>query len=108
MKIYKTIVATTDEEGEIIRCDTIEHEGALWLVPEWLRSNSGGSLLPARIIRISEHPHQRIESGEPADFVLNGPVPKGLLYDRSLPPEAGAYVVIEYPDIECGSPGGVQ
>jgi hypothetical protein len=35
MKIFTTVVMI-EEGGDFTKLDTIEHEGKLWLVPEWL------------------------------------------------------------------------
>jgi hypothetical protein len=45
MKIYKTMMSISDDPaggGNIYKMDTIEHEGQMWLVPEWLEKEGEG------------------------------------------------------------------
>jgi len=38
------------DDGELLEADTIEYEGKLWIVPEWLAGPTKGTEMPARII----------------------------------------------------------
>ncbi len=60
--IFKSLVPLNDGIYEI---DTIEHEGMLWLVPEWLDTPRKGWSRPARIVCLSllEHTPMPPESG---------------------------------------------
>jgi hypothetical protein len=49
MKILKTLIQRVDD-GELLAADTIEYEGKLWIVPEWLAGPTKGTEMPARII----------------------------------------------------------
>lgn len=95
MKILKTLMPS--DEG-LFLCDTIEYEGGLWLVPEWIDGiPSKGYSKPARIIQITYLP----KSGPfgKADFLLQNPLPKGV-FEGNVPSELkSVYVVIENPDI---------
>ena len=42
----------TYDNGQTVLIDTIEHEGDLWLVPEWLPTTFPKMRKPARIIRL--------------------------------------------------------
>jgi len=94
MKIFTTMVTIGNE---IHTMDTIEYEGQFWLVPEWLSRQELEFEIPMRIVCLSTLPHQK--SSGAVNFVLNVPIPKAVL-DGHVPPElAGAYIVIERPDI---------
>ena len=54
MKILK--VGVGSDGGTIFKCDAIEHEGKLWLVPEWLDGTTKGTVRPARIICLRDLP----------------------------------------------------
>ena len=102
MKILKTLVGSDD--GQIRTCDTIEHEGGLWLVPHWSVAPSQGWKMPTRIIRMDTLPHQKMPDSWAQDYVLNGPIPKAVLFCETPPEEAHGFVVIDRPDIRL--PGG--
>lgn len=106
MKMFTTMVFFSDvDDGSIYKMDTIEHEGKMWLVPEWLDNARGGWRKPARIICLDVLPHQRTPGG-PADFVLNAGIPKAVC-DGQLPQQQeDLYVVIEAPDIKFPAIGG--
>jgi hypothetical protein len=49
MKISKTLVQVSDD-GSLLACDTIEHEGKLWLVIHWMKGQAEGTERPAYMI----------------------------------------------------------
>ncbi len=49
-------------DGEIHFVDTVEYQGALWLVPGW-RELPGNFRQPARIIRFDNLPHRMVGYG---------------------------------------------
>lgn len=105
MKIFKTMVGSDD--GVVYQVDTLRHRGGLWLVPRWLESPTEKLRRPARIIRIDTLPHQKVKRGPdsiPADYVLNGPIPKAVLDGAN--PKAGEqqFVVEEMPQIALHIP----
>src|SRR4051812_15118997 len=85
--------------SEVLRIDVIEHEGDFWLVPQWLTANDGTHQRPARMISLTTIRHQRLDSGEPADFVLNDPLPEYLLEGEVPREEAARYRILNYPEI---------
>jgi len=95
MKIVKTLVGTDD--GKIDSCDTIEHEGGLWLVPVWLEAPTQGWRKPGRIIRMDNLPHQNAPAGFQQQYVLNVPIPRAVLDGRTPPEQAHGFVVIDAP-----------
>jgi hypothetical protein len=108
MKISKTLISYR-EGGSIYMCDTIEHEGKLWLVPHWLESPSEGTKQPTRIIRLDGLQYQRMTNpAYGADYILNEPLPKAV-FEGPLPKELeGQYVAIERPDIPLPIPKGIH
>jgi hypothetical protein len=95
MKIYKTRIAVG---SGTITMDTIELNGGRWLVPIWIDSRTRGPSKPGRRIRLDQLPHQK-SSGNLHDFILNGPIPKGVI-DGSIPPESViGFDVVDDPDL---------
>lgn len=99
MKILKTGVGSDD--GTIYTCDTIEHEGKLWLVPQWLDVPAKGVSKPRRIVRMDSLAHQPMTN--PAygmDYILNDYMPKAVLDGTAPPEQASQYEIVELPEIE--------
>lgn len=81
---------------EIRYCDAIEFMGELWLVTNWSESQAEGWSKPTRIIALASLGEVTV-TGQ--TFVVNGQVPKSLLYDP-IPPEVRAqFRVIDRPAI---------
>ena len=102
MKIFNTLVGS--EDGQMRTCDTIEHEGGLWLVPHWCVAPTEGWRKPTRIIRMDLLPHQKMSDDWPQDYMLSGPIPTSVLFGQTPPEEAHGFDVIDRPDIKL--PGG--
>ena len=87
MKIFKTIITFSDfKPGEIFVYDTIEFEGKLWIVPEWLIDSSLKRRKPKRIIALDNFLYEAIDRGKHpfrADFRLNNPIYRGILYSQT-------------------------
>jgi hypothetical protein len=101
MTILKTHVAISGDEameGQTYKFDTIEHEGQLWLVPQWFEYPELGWMSPVRIILLSALPHQPFGQ----EFVLTSPLPKSVL--DGWVPEGSGYVVVEKPSIRIAIP----
>ena len=97
-KILKTMISFSDFElGKTFLVDTIECEGAYWLVPEWLGNPAERWQMPARIICLDGLIHQATHQERPADFVLRKRLPK-CVWDGQ-PPPGDQYVVRERPNI---------
>ena len=95
MKIFKTMLTS---DGNIQFMDTIEYEGKMWLVPEWLDSISLRVSTPLRIIGLDAFVHQKMP-GNPADFLVELPIPKSV-FEGQIPPELkGVVQIVESPDI---------
>jgi hypothetical protein len=93
-KISKTLIQVEDQ---IAVCDTIEHAGQLWLVPEWLRGPIPGTEKPARLISLHGLPKQPPigEYAAMADRHLIIPLSRDTLSGGT----AQGLVVVEAPDI---------
>jgi hypothetical protein len=106
IKVLRTMVAISGDpatQGQVLKMDTIEHEGQFWLVPEWLDSQTEEWTMPARIILLDSLRHQKSD-GEQWDFVLNDPLPKAIAYGETQPEEGSEYVVVERPGIQLPKP----
>ena len=111
VKIFLTLAVVSgdlEHPAAVIKIDTIKHDGRMWLVPGWIEGPTAGFLMPKRIVCLDRLRHQAMPKNHSADFVVNDPVPKTVL-DGQRPPKAESrYVVIERPDIQNRSPGGLQ
>jgi hypothetical protein len=105
MVILKTAVIFSDfATGKIYKVDTIEYEGKMWLVPEWLDSPKSGWQMPARIICLDGLHYQKAD-GKEVDFVLNAGIPKSV-FDGTQIPLGDRYVVLERPGIQFPTTDG--
>lgn len=83
---------------DILTVDTIEHEGLLWLVPNWTERPDLKLMRPERIILLSTLRHS--PHGDLAhDYVLHDPLPKSLLYGPNPKSAGPQYVVEMHPEI---------
>ena len=78
--------------------DVIQHQGQLWLVPEWLVDPELRRRRPARIILMQRLRFQNV-GFLGADFLLLDPVPRAILTGQTPPEKALPHVVILEPDI---------
>ncbi len=100
-QISKTLLSTyTEEEGSReMYVDTIEYDGHLWLVPEWLDNQDEGTTTPVRIVRPIRQGFVKTRPSETADYHLTDPIPKGVLSGLIPPESEHAFLVIEHPRI---------
>jgi len=103
IKIYKT---TVSDGQSIFPMDTIEHDNAFWLVPQWLEHIEEGWITPLRIIQLSGLRPQDFRNNPqfPFDFSLNVPIPKSVFEGRVQGAEAAKYTVVEQPPIRFQRP----
>ena len=103
--LKKAMLGIADGD-EMWHCDVIEHEGSLWLVPEWLHHPTEGCMQPARIIRMTGQSYQENPAGSwLGDYLLNDPIPKAVLDGRIACGQGVAYAVVERPDIRIPTGG---
>lgn len=96
MKVLKTLVQI-QETGALAACDTIEHEGKLWLVTSWIAGPAPGTERPERIICVSGLP--LIRPGpryRGIDWVLGSPMPTAVLQGLEKPQ---SLAVVDLPEI---------
>jgi hypothetical protein len=97
MRILRTSIPCEDGSQQL--CDTIQHEGRLWLAPEWLEDPSKPYSKPARLIGMSGLKYRSLPLRGDVDFVLEHPVPEAVLQGRVHGPQADPFVVLERPDV---------
>ena len=98
MKILTVMIPFSDC-GEIHKCDAIEYEGGIWLVPMWLYNQTTREQKPLRIIRVDKLGLTPNPPNSPFGDYL-APVmtiPKSLLEGRSQP--VPPIEVVESPNI---------
>jgi hypothetical protein len=100
--VTKTAVQIADD-GQLGACDTIEHEGKLWLVPKWHGNFDEGIEWPERIICVHGLPMNPRSLNYDADRELLIPLSRATL-DGSV---TQGLVVIEKPKLfrRLGKPG---
>jgi hypothetical protein len=99
MAIFKVMVIASDD-GSIHKCDGIEHESKLWLVPRWLDAPALGETKPARLIRFDSLPHQHTPGSKyGAEYVINYPIPKELFEVRTPRQAIPGFEFEEFPEI---------
>lgn len=100
--IFKVFVS---DGTSIFDLPAIEHQGKLWLVPQWLESTDGVWIRPALIISTENlHVQDLRGKGHAADFAVNAPIPKAVLEGRVRSPEAAGYVMVERPELRFRKP----
>jgi hypothetical protein len=84
------------EDGAVFKCDTIEHGGKLWLVPEWLPGPTKNTRCPARMICLDGLSLEKARPQHGVDLVLLTPLSSDLLrgYGTSRNP-----LLIQRPEI---------
>jgi hypothetical protein len=112
MKILKGIISVYDHDGEanaaIATIDAIEHEGKLWLVPEWIRTPDGKQQAPVRIVHVIETTRRPAPAGYQADFYLTDPIPRAVFAGQIPPPLEQHFLVEEEPSIWIPVPASIH
>jgi hypothetical protein len=109
-KSFKVIIGFDD--GTQATCEGVEHQGAIWLVPNWIPFPDEGYTKPERMIRLDQFRYQRFDPPPPgpppfagADFATNDPIPRAL-FDGELSSQLKArYVVLDRPNIRFRTGG---
>jgi hypothetical protein len=93
----KTFVSDGESIGVL---ETINRRGVLWIVSLWIEDQERNTRVVGRIIRLSGLSYRKLPPGAGADFVLDEPIPKGVL-NGSIPPEkADGYIVEDHPSLK--------
>jgi hypothetical protein len=99
MKILKALVIGV-ADGGISKCDAIEFDGKLWLVPRWLDFPAQGLTKPARLVRFDTLLHQATSNSlQEADYVLNQPIPGELFEIRTPKEPILGFEFLELPEV---------
>lgn len=103
MKFRKALIYSDD--AVIRKCDVVDFEGKLWLVPYWLESPSEGVRRPIRIIRIDSLPLQNtVDTAFGVDLLLKCKVPISLLGLASPKEPVTEFEVRELPNLAVPLP----
>jgi hypothetical protein len=93
------------DDGTIAKCDGLEYEGKLWLVPQWYDVPAQGVTKPARLIRFDSLAHQGTPGSQyGVDYVVNYPIPKDLFDVRTPLKLIPGFECMEMPEIEFPLP----
>ena len=96
-----SVLVSAMQDGSISKCDGLEHEGKLWLVPQWHDVPAQGVTKPARLIRFDSLKHQHTPGSQyGVEYVVNYPIPTQLFDVRTPPKPTPGFECIEMPDIE--------
>jgi hypothetical protein len=97
MRILKTAIPRDDGSQRV--CDTIQHDGKLWLAPEWLEDPSRPYSKPARLIGLSGLDYRSMPLRGDVDFVMEHAVPEAVLRGEVQGDAAAPFIIVERPDI---------
>jgi hypothetical protein len=97
MRVMKTAIPRAD--GSQLVCDTIQHDGKLWLAPAWLEEASKPYSRPARLIGMSGLKYRSMPMRSEVDFVMEHPVPEAVLEGRVRGAQTAPFLILERPDV---------
>jgi hypothetical protein len=97
MRVLRTAIPRDD--GSQFVCDTIQHDGKLWLAPAWVEDPAKPYSRPARIIGMSGLKYRSMPLRGDVDFVMEQPVPDSVLHGGAHGDETTPFVILEQPDI---------
>jgi hypothetical protein len=99
MKVLKAMFSV-EGDNKIMQGSTLEYEGLLWLVAEWLVNPTEGLAKPRRLIALDPFRLQRFPQETAfGHAAANNPIPKGL-FEYPIPSQlAGKFPVLDEPDI---------
>jgi hypothetical protein len=97
MRVMKTAIPRDD--GSQLVCDTIQHEGKLWLAPAWREEAAKPYARPTRLIGMSGLKYRSMPMRSEVDFVMEHPVPEAVLQGRVQDEQAAPFVILEQPDV---------
>jgi hypothetical protein len=97
MRVMKTAIPRGD--GSQLVCDTIQHEGKLWLAPAWLEEATKPYSRPVRLIGMSGLKYRSMPMRSEVDFVMEHPVPEAVLEGRVQGAQTAPFIILERPDV---------
>jgi hypothetical protein len=99
------VLAQGVENGTVYKYDGLEHEGKLWLVPQWLDVPAQGVTKPARLVRFDHLRHQHSPNAKDGiEYVINVPIPIALFDVRRQLKATNDIECKELPDISFPLP----
>jgi hypothetical protein len=104
-KIYEVMVVS---EGEPLLLEAIEHQGAYWLVPQWIEDTALKLRKPARVIRLDGLKPLARQPGDDCDFYVPQTMSKALLFGDPSPEEQQQYLILDGTDLASAIPGSFQ
>jgi hypothetical protein len=108
VKLLRVMMALEGDQ-KIFDCAAIEYEGAVWLVPRWLRMPDDGYAMPERLIRLDQFAHQKLgELGDPADYAINIPIPNALFEGPISRELKEQFVVLDRPAVRVRMGGALH
>ena len=108
VKLLKVMMSLEGEPG-IFECPAIDYDGAVWLIPRWLSTSEEGYVMPERLIQLDQFAHQKLgQTGDPADYAINVPVPKALFEGPISHELLAQFVVLDRPAIRVRTGGTVH
>ena len=108
MNILKALIAIAGGDGSLFKADVIKYQKRLWLVPTWTENPTEGYKTPERIVCLDFLKHQKAQNFGDADFVVNDPIPKAVLYGPGLPAPKSGYRVVIGPNVRFPIPRGIH
>jgi hypothetical protein len=112
-RLHKVIVGF--EDGVMGGCAGIEHEGRVWLVPNWLPFQDEGYVKPERMIRLDQFQFQTFDPPATgpgplagANFAVNDLLPKVLFFGELSPQQRTRYGILMRPDLKFRTGGNLH
>jgi hypothetical protein len=96
MRVMKTAIPRGD--GSELVCDTIQHDGKLWLALAWLEEATKPYSRPVRPIGMSGLKYRSMPMRSEGDFVMEHPVPEAVLEGRVHGAQTAPFI-LERPDV---------
>lgn len=84
--------------------ETFEHEGALWLAPEWIEYPEQGWMRPVRIVSLATVEHQHFPDASDYQVVVNNGLPKDMMPPAAPLETAKLTLVVDLPEIWFARP----
>jgi hypothetical protein len=94
--VVRKIMVMQKEDGTVVRCHTIEHQGKIWLIPAWRPGPEKGTRCPARMISLEGLSLEEARPQLQVDHVLLTPLSRDILDGNRASRNP---LVIERPDI---------
>ena len=91
-------------DGNIIDMDTVEYEGRLWLVPDWIEYPGQGVMKPTRMIALAQLGYSEMPNFGRVKWAITHSPPKELFEGPVLSPIVSSYEVLILPEVQFPIP----